>query len=360
MDRPEPAGGAAQGDPGVEGGGVKGPRGVGIRSLIRQVLRPYRRRRRRLSQVHDEWSIGILTGSSPFALRSPPDVANPVLTRREVIDRRAAFVADPFLLRRGGNWFLFFEVYGRLGAKGEIALATSSDGRSWRYQRIVLTEPFHLSYPYVFEWGGEMYMVPESYKAGQVRLYRARSFPHDWEFVGPLLEGGTFIDPSIFRHSGQWWLLAETNPDPMQWDTLGLFRSDVLQGPWEEHPGSPVSVDPNGARPAGRLLRVEDRLFRLGQVCEPDYGTALRAFEILELTPDRYQERENRDGIVLGPEREEWRSTGVHHLDAQRLEDGSWIAVVDGCGRRASGVEWVPRSEIPHGSGGLRRAEDPR
>jgi hypothetical protein len=36
--------------------------------------------------------------------------------------------------------------------EGEIGLATSEDGLKWDYKQVVLNEPFHLSYPYVFEW----------------------------------------------------------------------------------------------------------------------------------------------------------------------------------------------------------------
>src|SRR3954468_4215816 len=119
------------------------------------------------------WSIGIYSGDSPFALRPMPQARNPVLTPNEVSDVTAAFVADPFMIRSDGEWYLFFEVMNSVTGKGEIGLAQSVDGVSWEYQQIVLSEDFHLSYPYVFEWNGSHYMIPETLSRGVVSLYRA-------------------------------------------------------------------------------------------------------------------------------------------------------------------------------------------
>ena len=111
-------------------------------------------------------------------------------------DVPAAYVADPFLLRAHGRWHMFFEVYNWRANKGEIGLATSEDGLRWAYRRIVLAEEFHLSYPYVFEWAGERWLVPESFQSGSVRLYRADPFPERWTLAATLLEGPYLVDAS--------------------------------------------------------------------------------------------------------------------------------------------------------------------
>ena len=157
------------------------------------------------------WSIGIYTGASPLRLRPADGVVNPILTREDVHDAPAGFVADPFMVRRGGVWNLFFEVLNQATDRGEIGLATSSDGFSWTYQQIVIAESFHLSYPYVFEWQGETYMLPETLGAQAVRLYRAETFPARWSCVASLVEGSC-ADPSIFRRDDKWWLFACTTP----------------------------------------------------------------------------------------------------------------------------------------------------
>src|SRR3989337_2786454 len=118
---------------------------------------------------------------------------------------------------------------------GQIGLAVSDDGVGWRYQQIVLAEPFHLSYPHVFEWGGDVYMIPESHQVRSVRLYRASPFPIRWSLVSSLLDGAVFSDSSIVRFGDKWWLFTETSPD--KFDTLQLYYANDLLGPWYENPG---------------------------------------------------------------------------------------------------------------------------
>lgn len=277
-------------------------------------------------------SIGIYTGRTPLALAPAAGAANPVLTRHSVTDVLASLVADPFMLRADGTWHMFFEVLSWRGRrrKGEIGHATSVDGLRWHYRRIVLAEPFHLSYPQVFQEGADYFMVPESYQAGGVRLYRADPFPDRWVYVKTLLAGPVFLDSSLFRRDGAWWMFTETNPE-LRHDTLRLFRAPELPGPWREHPRSPiVSGDPHSARPGGRVLSTPDRLVRFAQDCSPTYGLGVRAFEITRLTESDYEEVEAEGNPVLSGSGRSWNRGGMHHVDPHALEGGGWIACVDG------------------------------
>jgi hypothetical protein len=278
----------------------------------------------------DVWSIGLYTGESPFHLTPLPNGANPVLTRADVTDVPAVFVADPFMLRVGATWYMFFEVMNWRANKGEIGLAVSDNGADWSYQQIVLSEPFHLSYPHVFEWQGDYYMIPESYQAGSIRLYKAGKFPAQWTLVRTLLEGPFFVDASVFRHEGKWWLFTETNPEGKH-DTLRLYHADDLYGLWQEHPRSPVVArNERLARPAGKVLVGNGKVIRFAQDCYPAYGTQVRALEITDLTTSSYQEREVDQSPILLPSGEGWNACGMHHIDGHPLSDGKWLACVDG------------------------------
>jgi hypothetical protein len=272
------------------------------------------------------WSISIYTGNSPFALA--PLQPDPVLTKDNVTDIRAAFVADPFMVRRDGTFYMFMEVMNAETRLGEIGLATSNDALSWTYQQIVISEPFHLSYPYVFEWEGEYYIIPESIDAGNVTLYKAGEFPTRWSKVASLVRG-RFADPSIVFHHGRWWLFA--CPTPYQHESLHLYSASQLLGPWYQHPWSPIiRRDKRRARPAGRILKFNNKLFRFAQDCLLRYGTLVRTFEIVELTPTTYAEIEIGYGPVLGATGKGWNASGMHHIDAHRRDDATWVACVDG------------------------------
>src|ERR1043166_1230989 len=158
-----------------------------------------------VNRFQKSWSIGIYAGESPLHLLPDKRIVNPVLTRADVTDIPASFIADPFMIRAGDTWHMFFEAKNIVSKNGEIGLALSKDGLAWHYQQIVLAEPFHLSYPYVFEHVGEFYMIPETLHAKHVRLYKATSFPFHWTPTADLLPGA-FADPSIFFFAGKWWM----------------------------------------------------------------------------------------------------------------------------------------------------------
>jgi hypothetical protein len=223
---------------------------------------------------------------------------------------------------------MFLEVLNEDTYQGDIGLATSKNGITWHYEQIVLDEPFHLSYPHVVRWKGEYFMVPESQEAGAVRLYRASEFPKEWQLERTLVTGQSLADPSVFRYQNMWWMFVGT-----AWthDTLRLFFADELSGPWTEHPQSPiVRVNPDIARPGGRVTEFEGELYRFGQDCHPRYGNQLRAFHIASLSRNEYREEPIESGPVLRASGSGWNTTGMHHSDPVLLPSGRWRACVDG------------------------------
>ncbi len=298
------------------------------------------------SQEEEVFSIAIYKGDSPLNLHDSEDVDNPVFTAEDVTDRDAAYVADPFMVKEGDKWYMFFEIKltespTNLPFHGDIGYATSEDGLNWEYQQVCLDEPFHLSYPNVFKWEGEYYMIPETFRANHVRLYKAVDFPDKWKYEKHLISGNC-ADNTIFKHNGKWWLFSETaSRGSMIVDTseggrgidarLSLFVADSPKGPWCEHYQNPIVYNnPNIARPAGNVIKYENKLYRLAQDCYPEYGLAVKAFEIEKLTPTIYREKPYPRNPVIESGDEEWNQEGMHHIDAHRYDAESWIAVVDG------------------------------
>lgn len=278
----------------------------------------------------DFWAIAIYEGPSPLELAPAGDARRPVLGARDVTDLDAMFVADPFMLPSDHGWDMFFEVMNRDTGRGEIALASSTDGRRWTYRERVIAEPFHLSYPYVFAWEGEHYLVPETLSQHCVYLYRAVEYPTRWEMDDVLLAGTPANDASLFRHDDRWWMFVETSDDGL-FDTLRLYHADDLHGAWTEHPDSPiVKGDATAARPAGRVVRHEGGLLRFAQDCSEIYGRHVTAYEVRELTTSTYREAPVGDGPVLRPAARGWNELGMHQLDAHRVAPARWVACVDG------------------------------
>jgi hypothetical protein len=278
----------------------------------------------------EQWSIGIYRSDSPFAFSTSGNRRNPVLTAQDVTDVLAKFVADPFLVQESSTWYLFFEVYNTETEQGDIAVATSKNTRKWKYERVVLDEPFHLSYPYVFSWQNEYYLIPESYESNSIRLYKAVDFPSQWAFLGSLIEGKDFVDPSIVKFNEKWWIFVSSVSES---DALRLYYADNLMGPWHEHPMSPVvTKDKNIARPGGRVLNDDGRLIRYEQDLDQAWGHRVWAFEVTELTTTGYQEEKLTKEPTLGAAGSGWNEKAMHHIDPHQVGDSKWIASVDGFG----------------------------
>jgi hypothetical protein len=276
------------------------------------------------------FSIGMFSGPSPLDLSPAPEASNPVLTYRDVTDAPAVFVADPFMVRHDdGLWYMFLEILNDSNYKAEIALAVSENGFQWKYEGVVLRDSANLSYSQVFRWQGDYYMLPEMYEENYLRLYRAESFPTVWRPVRTFLHGGPIADATIFHYQGHWYIFA--CPCPGKEDVLRLYWANHFEGPWKEHPRSPIITgDPRSARPGGRVVEWGAGLVRFAQVCYPRYGTGLRAFEITRLSPEEYVERPTGKCPIRLPEPGTWNSLAMHHIDAHRLEDDTWLAVADG------------------------------
>jgi hypothetical protein len=273
--------------------------------------------------MYPDWS-GIRDRPFPIV---PADVNNPVLTADDVTDVNATFVADPFLLWTEDRWYMFFEVYVTAAGRGQIAFATSNDCLHWDYQRVVLAENWHLSYPFVFMYGGDYYMLPETSATHEVRLYRADDFPFRWAYVATLSSGRVFVDPTLLRYDNTWWLFVGGASS----GSCRLYYADALLGPWTEHPQSPIALGRAKSRPAGRsFVYAQDRIIRLAQKCDGVYGEAVRAFEVDMLSRTAYHEFEIPESPVLGPGGD-WAQVGMHHCDPWWV-GGQWIAAVDGRG----------------------------
>ena len=291
-----------------------------------QLQQAYHKLRGHHSPLHMNWSISIYEGPSPFDLSAPPGVPGPVLTKADVTDFEADFVADPFMCIEGDRYFMFFEALDVATQQGDICYAESRDGHTWNYGGRVIDEPFHLSYPCVYTWNGEHYIIPESGADLSVRLYRAVSFPGTWEYAATLLSGHGFVDPSVVRYNDKWWMLVSTADRR----ALNCYYSDDLLAGWQPHPMNPVvKFDRKLTSSGGRIVMVDGRLYRFAQDCRTVYGLQVFAVEITELTETSYAEQMAREAPVVKNAGHGWNAAAMHHVDPHRRGD-AWIAAVDG------------------------------
>ncbi|WP_324381428.1 formyl transferase [Enterovirga sp.] len=263
------------------------------------------------------WRIGWrrLDGPGLIDLRALP----PVQWHRLADDGRR-FYADPFpIVHRGETW-LFVEDFVHAVGKGVVsALRFGPDGPVGRPEP-VLEEPHHLSYPFLFEREGAVWMIPESGGAGTIDLYRARNFPGGWEKVTTLVSGIVASDATLVEEGGRWWMFVTVRDGPpaaplgsgSYSDALHLWSAPDFRGPWTPHPRNPVLIDIASARPAGAIVRRGGALIRPVQDCTRGYGHGLALARIDRLDEEDYAQTVETV-FMPGPA---WPGTRLHTLNS--------------------------------------------
>ncbi len=235
--------------------------------------------------------------------------------------------ADPFALQHRGRHYIFFEEVPFATRKGHIAvIEVRRDGR-WSAPQRVLERDYHLSYPFVFEHEGALYMIPESSANRTVELWRCIEFPGKWRLERNLMEGVRLVDATLLRSAGRWWMFANSAAGASELfnDELCLFSAERLDGEWRPHAANPLKSDPRGSRPAGRVFEENGALYRPAQVCVPRYGAGLSIQRIVRLSAHEYVERQV-ERLVPGP------GTGL--LGLHTLNRAGDLVVVDAFLRR--------------------------
>jgi hypothetical protein len=233
-----------------------------------------------------QWFIAVRKRTSQRSFDDPSGyrIIRPPLDR---------FYADPFLFKRDGKNYLFFEDLRYNEGRALISCAELDAEGNLGEIFEVLRCPYHLSYPFLFAHAGEIYMVPETKQNRTVELYRAEEFPRRWKLEKVLLDDVHAVDATIHVQNGRFWMFAGlSNGRYSNSDELAIFYADRLTGPWKPHRGNPVVSDVRRARPAGALFYRDGRLIRPSQDCGAAYGYALNFSEVLRLTEDEYEERQ--------------------------------------------------------------------
>lgn len=242
---------------------------------------------RQLSHFN-QWSLAYRFKSGP------EDPNNTFYKFKHLIPPKDRFWADPFPVRVGDKYFVFIEEYPYGRAKGHISVVEMDGKGSVGPPVAVLEKEFHLSYPFVFEWRGDHYMVPETGSNRTVELYRSNSFPSGWELEKNLLNDIGATDATLAEVEGRWWMFVNVAEGsvPCDWDELHLYYADSPLGPWRPHKRNPVKTDVKGSRPAGRLFRWGGKLYRPAQDSSHHYGYAISVNLIRRLSPDEFAEEE--------------------------------------------------------------------
>jgi hypothetical protein len=233
----------------------------------------------------DQWALA-------YRFRTNPCDPNNTLYRfKHLVPPKDRFWADPFAIKAGENYYVFLEEYPYEFAKGHISVVELDRKGMVSGPRKVLERDYHLSYPFVFEWNGDYYMVPESAANKTIELYRAKSFPFVWQLEKVLMTDVRAKDATLAEIDGTWWMFVSIAEHSIP-DELYLFSAPSPLGPWTSHRRNPVKSDVRGSRPAGALFEWNGDVYRPAQDSSGRYGYAISINRILQLDHDEFREEQ--------------------------------------------------------------------
>ena len=105
--------------------------------------------------------------------------------------------ADPIAFTKNGEDYLFVEKFDRKKQKGRIAFSELNDNNICF--RTVIEENYHMSFPMVFEWNGDVYMIPETSENKSINIYIAEAFPDKWKCVDVIRTEEKLVDTVIIE-----------------------------------------------------------------------------------------------------------------------------------------------------------------
>lgn len=198
--------------------------------------------------------------------------------------------ADPFVFDYEGHTYVFMEVYDKLKQQGYIGYREYKNGKISKIHVCIKTK-FHLSYPFIFAYENQIYIIPECYQSSKVIAYKAVSFPNQWEEDTILLDDIKACDTNILElENNRYMLTMELYGQPFQYDRLCLYYQK--DGEWIRTKNNPVVLGNKCARNAGAIFYDKGRMIRPAQNCSDSYGENIYFKEITEITEDTYCEKE--------------------------------------------------------------------
>ncbi len=305
----------------------------------------------------DKWTDTLFREQWALAYRHGPGDPRVTGALHKLIPPKDRDWADPFPIQVGDHYYIFHEELVVSTGKGTIVVTVVDDNGNVAPPLPVLQRDYHLSYPFVFQWAGDFFMIPETASHHQVELYHCRSFPSRWKLERVLLSGLTAFDPTLAFLSGKWWLFASIPAyGAGSSDELHLFYADSPLGPWTPHRNNPMKSDVRSTRPAGRIFESHGHFYRPAQDGSKHYGYAVSINRILQLNPDTYEEVEV-DRIVPNPD---LQMAGVHTfnvagnmtvIDWLVRRKKFWTDHLDTAPGRAGPSGWIARRRTAPGPG---------
>lgn len=195
--------------------------------------------------------------------------------------KKKGWFADPFLFDNNGDTYLFAEFFSYKLSRGVIAYSKYDKKKAvFEEFKEIITEDYHLSYPFVFDYNGNIYMMPESNESNSLYLYKAVDFPDRWEKLPPIIEKMKLVDTTpVFIGEKKYALSLRIDSNNTE-NKNELLLLDFSSNDFKVNNIKNLKTDMSTARPGGRFFKFNNRFYRVSQDCIDEYGKAINILEI--------------------------------------------------------------------------------
>ena len=198
-------------------------------------------------------------------------------------DRSWNFKADPFFLESENS--ILIERFNYLIGRGKLA-KYSFDSKN--LMNINTNSKIHISYPCVFEYGKQTYVIPEAAQSNAIKIYKKNN-DESLSLVNTVVDNFAGIDPTIVEHNGMWYIFS-TDGSIGSNSFLHIFYAEDPLSNWSEHKLNPVKINTQNSRGGGAIFKEGASIIRPTQNCYPSYGTSLLFNKIVNLSPHEFKE----------------------------------------------------------------------
>ncbi len=261
--------------------------------------------------IKEEWNIAIRKKNEKFLWEIDGESKTFVVLPNTI----RYWAADPFMISDGEKDYLFFEMFDRLKSKGLIGYREINNNKI-RKMKIAYEAEHHLSFPYIFEYKNEYYIMPESSEGKELFVLKAIHFPDKWEKIESWMKGKRLVDSVLLNHERENYLLTQDLKSGYSSEKLSIFIRKGKE--WVAHKKNPVVKSFANSRLAGKTFLEKNQLIRVSQDCQDGYGTKLHFNNILKLSEDEYEEEMFRtisvDDITVDS-KESFRGIHTYNFD---------------------------------------------
>lgn len=205
------------------------------------------------------------------------------------------WAADPFIYKRDNEVYVFYELFDYWRGRGVIAYSILKENYLLTKPKIVINESFHLSFPNIFDYNGETYIMPESAGDNCIQLYKCVQFPNKWIKAGQLVQTIRSCDSILLKKSNGLFLHTNVMGRRNCGHVHSCFVKNLIYKvdipiTCENEFGALDAVSCGegdfGIRNAGQAFVDDGVLYRVGQDCRNGkYGFGICLFRVDSLSP---------------------------------------------------------------------------